>query len=265
MEEKKMDRLAPQPTHADDISFMSICVAVCGSLGTIYLACLGSDFIQDIQDDFSMPSIGTFLLLYTAFLHSSRSLILGVHYMLEILWGCNTSLLMAAMGLLTGRPLLVGTASLIVGLDQSCWYIDCLGYLVTGRFPLGVAKYLTCPSTSWLHFFTAFHHLWFLPVCLFSLSGRGMPEYSYTFSVVLTSILVIISRTITPYAVKQGSAVKIFNINMAYEFWQDVQVGFAHRYNHHHPMVYLPYLIIVCNLALNTLPVILLYKIANFM
>jgi hypothetical protein len=47
-------------------------------------------------------------------------------------------------------------------------YVDVLGFLLTlGRkFPLGVAKYVTWPETSWARRLTSTHHLWFIPYCL---------------------------------------------------------------------------------------------------
>lgn len=43
-----------------------------------------------------------------------------------------------------------------------------LGFLLTlGRkFPVGVAKYLTWPETSWARRITSTHHMWFIPYCL---------------------------------------------------------------------------------------------------
>lgn len=40
------------------------------------------------------------------------------------------------------------------------------GYAVTGRFVIGVAKYLTWPETSWARRLTSTHHLWFIPFCI---------------------------------------------------------------------------------------------------
>lgn len=47
-------------------------------------------------------------------------------------------------------------------------YVDVLGFFLTpGRkFPIGVAKYITWPETSWARRLTSTHHLWFIPVCL---------------------------------------------------------------------------------------------------
>ena len=50
-----------------------------------------------------------------------------------------------------------------------CRYIDIGVFLVKGKFPVGVAKYIIWPETSKLRLLTTFHHLWFLPVCLWEI------------------------------------------------------------------------------------------------
>jgi hypothetical protein len=206
---------------------------------------------------------GAAVLAYVALLVVSRASAVGLYYHCEILWGCNTALVMAGWGLVRGLPLLVGTAVCIVGLDQLAWYVDCLGWLVLRKWPIGVAKYLSAPTTSRVHFATSFHHLWFLPLCLASLHGVGMPPLSYVASVALTSGLALAARLLTPFAVDEGKHIKVLNVNMSYAFWADVKIPGVHAFDHRHPALYLPYLIVVCNLYLNTLPVLVLYALAN--
>mmetsp|Transcript_14646 Transcript_14646/g.25742 ORF Transcript_14646/g.25742 Transcript_14646/m.25742 type:complete len:292 (+) Transcript_14646:276-1151(+) len=225
----------------------------------------GHDYDLQRKEEFLFFEIGLAIICYCIFTLGSRCFTVGVYYMCEVLWGCNTALLLAGFGMCTGRPLLVGTATCIVALDQISWYFDCLGYLFTGKFHVGVSKYLIAPTTSRIHFITAFHHLWFLPVCLYTLKEIGMPPMSYIFSVVLTSALALAARFLTPYAVNEEKQVKVFNINLSYGFWDDINVPFVHSYDHHHPTIYLPYLIVVCNLYLNTLPVIGLYFATNYL
>lgn len=210
--------------------------------------------------------LGALIQAYAASLHVSRSLLVAPWCMCEVLWGCNTALWLAGFGMMTGRPLLVGAASLIVGLDQLCWYIDCGAFLATGSFPLGVCRYLVSPQTTRVHFATSFHHLWFLPACFFALRGVGMPPLSYPLSVALTSFVAVCARLLLPFQILvEDGSVKVLNVNMAYEFWSDVDVPLAHLLDHRHPLLYLPFLIVVCNLCLNTLPVVCLYFTVNLL
>ena len=60
---------------------------------------------------------GYFILLYCALLIGSRVQQQGSYRWYELLWGCNMSMVMSGIGLLTGRPLLVGAA---VGSMHDC-------------------------------------------------------------------------------------------------------------------------------------------------
>jgi hypothetical protein len=87
---------------------------------------------------------GWFVIAYMAVVFLGiRRMTTGNLIALELLWGCNMGMLMFAVGTITGRPVLVGGAMCIVAVDQLCWYIDIGGYLLTGKFKVGVAKYLT--------------------------------------------------------------------------------------------------------------------------
>jgi hypothetical protein len=73
------------------------------------------------------------------------------------------------------------SAAVLAGLEQctlavgphiliyvSCMgrYVDVAAWVLTGRFPIGVAKYLTWPETSWARRLTSTHHVWFMPFCI---------------------------------------------------------------------------------------------------
>jgi len=66
----------------------------------------------------------------------------------EYCWLCNVSLWMGAWALYTGRPILASALCVTVGIDQLLWYVDLAGYALTGKFPVGVAKYLTWPQNA---------------------------------------------------------------------------------------------------------------------
>ena len=182
----------------------------------------------------------------------------------------------ALMGLYRSSSLLLGIATSIVAGDQVCWYVDAAGYCILGKFPVGVIKYLTYPENRsipkrWF----ASHHLWFLPMCILvrERSSRahakkmrgimGMPWQSFGLSCIITTFLACYCRWLTPFQAKDGSRTVYLNINGAYEFWRDVRIDILHWYDHAHPVVYLLFLGTVGNVAVNALPSLLLYALAN--
>ena len=68
-----------------------------------------------------------------------------------------------------GNSILVGACLVAICLDQTLWYLDVLSYLVRRKWLIGVASYLVWPDTTYLKIFTTLHHLWFLPLGLFTL------------------------------------------------------------------------------------------------
>lgn len=88
--------------------------------------------------------------------------------------------------------------------DQPLWYIDLTVFAFTRKFPIGVAKYITWPTTTKLRLLTTFHHVWFLPLGLWSIapSAPGFTLKVYGISCVMVLILAIIGRLSTPKEVK---------------------------------------------------------------
>lgn len=66
----------------------------------------------------------------------------------EYCWLCNVSLWLGAWALRTGRPVLASALCVAVGIDQLLWYVDLAGYACAGKFPVGVAKYLSWPQNA---------------------------------------------------------------------------------------------------------------------
>jgi len=201
-----------------------------------------------------------FLLAYTALLIGWRALQTGPHSFLETIWACNQSMIMAATGMLTSRPLLVAAAVAAVAGDQIAWYADVIGYLASGgkKFPIGVAKYLTYPENRALSKrLTSSHHVWFIPLCLWVLAGHGgMAFRAYYLSCLFTSSLAVWARFFTPkiLRIKSQKEGMYMNINGAYEFWKDIKVPFLHVLDNRHPLLYLPFLFVTGNLSVNLLP-----------
>lgn len=88
------------------------------------------------------------------------------------MWICNLCLFLYGIGLMMGNSLLVGACLVAICLDQTLWYLDVLSYILRRKWLIGVASYLVWPDTTYLKIFTTLHHLWFLPLGLFTLRVR---------------------------------------------------------------------------------------------
>ena len=130
-----------------------------------------------------------------------------------------------------------------------------------GRFPVGVASYLFREHVPFAKKLTAGHHLWFLPTYLWVLRREGVPARAWIVTAVLTSYLIAFSRAFIPFEiVRNGTSEPIYlNVNLAYEFWSDVDISLLHAFDGSHPSVYLPYAVVVCNVLLNGPPFLLLW------
>lgn len=127
-------------------------------------------------------------------------------------------------------------------LTLSFRYIDILGYIFTKKFYIGVAKYIVWPETSKLRLSTTFHHLWFVPLCFwmvypsFPLTSFNLEVYA--FSALMSLVLAFIGRISTPKQItlrkhvkvggeiKEENKVVYMNLNLSWELWKDVKIGF---------------------------------------
>ena len=90
-----------------------------------------------------------------------------------------------------------------VSIDQLLWWVDLAGWTISGfaTFPIGVAKYLTWPNTSFATRITATHHLWTIPLALYAVGGQLHWE-SYVLSVYVVTSHVLLSRWLTPFTIQ---------------------------------------------------------------
>jgi hypothetical protein len=76
-----------------------------------------------------------------------RGWLVGPWVMFEAQWCCNHALLLAGLGMVTGRPLLVGIAVLGICCDVLCWFVDAFFLFALRRKPpIGVMTFLTKPQ-----------------------------------------------------------------------------------------------------------------------
>ncbi|CAM9653857.1 unnamed protein product [Choristocarpus tenellus] len=181
---------------------------------------------------------GTFLALYASLALLVRCATYGSRALYEFTWACNIVMALASFGMLTGRHLVVQAAMVAVSPDQILWYVDMGGLLATGAFPVGVAKYIFWDDTSWSRVITTMHHLWFLPLCIYSLDGTrqlmglGVGGCLWAMCVVLSRWLIPKSlpgghgghlMKEPPIKMKEGIASDTYlNINCSHEMWKDV-------------------------------------------
>jgi len=241
---------------------------------------------------FSMPPrviSSLFLFSYVSFVfywrlheakHNSR--------FYEMLWGCNESMLLAAYGCLTGRPLIIGAAIMLIGLDQLCWYIDCIGYLVFRKFIIGVAGYMIDPKTSFVRKVTTLHHLWFIPYCFYCLHPVRFHPFSFVLGYICIQYLLIAARIFTPCNVwlPLNESVQTFvqqdtknkkqiifskdnkyfmehlNINCAYECWHDIKISWFHYCDDKHVLLYMVFVSLQM-LIFETLPYLIVRSLSK--
>ncbi|DAZ96850.1 TPA: hypothetical protein N0F65_008281, partial [Lagenidium giganteum] len=238
----------------------------------VAIACVLAFYVDDYvsrghrDDHFYYPYVGWFLLTYEFLMIASRYLGHGTYILFDALWGCNIAMTLVVLAVFFSKPYLVGVAMAVVSGDQLCWYIDALAYLVTGKFPVGVIKYLTYPENrSFSKQFFASHHIWFLPLCLWLTAGHGgMHVASFPGACVMTGFLAAYCRAVSPFEVKvpEEDHVVYMNINGAFEFWRDIHIPVVHALDHRHPLLYLPYLTIMGNLVANGVPHLVLLIIS---
>lgn len=204
-----------------------LCVSVCDIISPQISELVTST----TPPSYFFPIIGSSLITYLFVAFALRFFDAGSFVLLELMWFCNLALFEAGYGMLTGRPLLVAASLVTVLTDQLCWYVDCISYLFTRRFVIGAAKYLTWPTISFARKVTSFHHLWFFPVCFYTL-GFHLPAYSWHVSCVFTLTGLVYCRFFTPLSASDGVQIHYLNINGAYEFWKDVPIALLHRWNH---------------------------------
>ena len=85
------------------------------------------------------PWLGGLILAHYAFLVALKA---HDGLLQELWWNSHVTLLLAGVGLLLGRTLLVTTAITACALGHLGWMTDAAIGLTTGTFPLGMAHYL---------------------------------------------------------------------------------------------------------------------------
>jgi hypothetical protein len=140
----------------------------------------------------------------------------------EYCWLCNVTLWMSAYALLTDRPVLASAYCIVVGIDQLLWYVDLGVFVIAGKFPIGVAKYLTWPENdNWSSRLTWTHHLWTIPMILYAVRSK-IKLSAYPLAFVIMSANVVLSRFLTPPEVRTKQGTFYLNVNLSHSVWKDI-------------------------------------------
>jgi len=222
---------------------------------------LSTLFIQIVHDKFLFSSlrttntntndgIATFMLVYfvstfglrvygSLYQQSSSSL---SSLLYTSTWLCNTTLLIGGYYCIQTNRFYMSIAYMIsCCIDHLLWYIDLSYWLLSGRrkFPIGVAKYISWPTTLWTTKFTCTHHLWTMPMFLYAYNSSQqslailnwcVSLRCYLLSCWIVLIHVVLSRIFTP-VILQG---EYLNVNLSHELWKDITFPFL-QISHDNP------------------------------
>lgn len=161
----------------------------------------------------------------------------------EYCWLCNVTLHLGAASFALQRPAIAAACCITVGIDQLLWYVDLLGYFVTGKFPVGVAAYLFWENTSWSTRITCTHHIWTIPLFLYG--TKGLPTVSLPLSAVIMVINVTSSRFMIPPTIDVVEPTskrlqKYLNVNLSHALWKDIKISWLQiNYDDPPALVYL--------------------------
>ena len=226
---------------------------------TFFSSNLHDDDDDDDDDDDAttiqrQTYISYFLIIYTLTLFITRYLSSYTHgqirhysVLYELTWCCNFTLVIGCITFCGGRttswlfrrrPLVATACCVAVSIDQIMWYVDLLVWIICGKFPIGVIKYLTWKQTLWIDRLTCTHHIWTIPLLLYG-SNSPLTWGSVKLSAFIITIHALLSRWLTPYCIQSGTHTKdgktymkdpqhyrYLNVNLSYELWQDITLPF---------------------------------------
>jgi len=168
---------------------------------------------------------GLFLLAYITYfcyVHSLEPVSNGSY---DVLWLCNLSLVLAAVGMLVQNPVIIGTAAGCVAFSHMSWMFDVTYWVLFDTFQIGRAQYLEEHEFDNL-WWTTLHHVWFIPLCLTVLHidyySFGVKMYSWVYTVGIYAFMAtvayfgFISKDV-PSSLKLHQYV--FDLNTGHEFW----------------------------------------------
>jgi len=76
-----------------------------------------------------------------------------------------------------------------------------------------------------------------------------LPISHYLFSVVITIVLVTISRLFIPKFIYYNGKDMYMNLNLTYEKWKDIKIEWPKRFNDKHFLITIPFCLIIWNVV----------------
>ena len=111
----------------------------------------------------------------------------------DIWWMSHMAAMIAGLGFIRRSALLICTALIGVFVLHSLWLVDCITWLLTDRFPLGITSYLA-DADVWAWAATA-HHFVLVPLLVVTVLRHGRcPAASFPAAIALFLCLTTVSR-----------------------------------------------------------------------
>jgi hypothetical protein len=133
----------------------------------------------------------------------------------DLLWMSHVGLATTAIGFFAGKPVLVTAAFIELLALHSLWLYDCVSWMITGSFPMGLATYLD-NAGAWVWIATA-HHFFLLPLLLIVVRSRPQrPIEALLVSIATYLVLTCVCRALTPPALNINYA---FGVRISWEHW----------------------------------------------
>lgn len=235
----------PSPTdpkhHGYPHAAFAFIVAV---VSTICLSAILASWFEGAYPDLADPLVNSFpawaeskavplLFGYMLLMMATRVKQNGAISLYEMVWACNQAIIMMICGILKKSPIIIGASMVMISIDQCLWYLDIIGFALFRKFPVGVAQYITWPSTTKLRLMTSTHHIWFIPLLIAVLKDTTQLSHpTFFMSFIMTLFQSILGRVLAPrYIKKKGCSDIYMNINLAYELWKDVKIKALSRYD----------------------------------
>jgi hypothetical protein len=148
------------------------------------------------------PRLGTALALYYLYV---AGVWLASDRPEEGLWLSHLSLLLAGIGYTVGSATLLGGTLVGIFLFHALWCVDAVGWLATGRFPMGITYYLErATAAQWL---ATIHHFFLFPLlALTLLRAREFRRAAWPMACLLFALAVSLARVLTPAAANVNGA-----------------------------------------------------------
>eukprot|EP01129_Flabellula_baltica_P008556 TRINITY_DN3410_c0_g1_i1.p1 TRINITY_DN3410_c0_g1~~TRINITY_DN3410_c0_g1_i1.p1 ORF type:complete len:228 (+),score=30.88 TRINITY_DN3410_c0_g1_i1:25-708(+) len=188
---------------------------------------------QHQENEFN-TKMSLFYLTYFILIISVKYFDTGLVSLLELGWLCHIGILLCAIAHFFGKREYVAATIGAVAFPHLFWVLDFVLYLLIGYFPFGISSYLIWPDYSWIGVLVTLHHVWFIPLVIFTLKRWGMRlewrhmKLGFYMQVVVT----LMTRVFVPY---EYDGVYL-NVNLAHKMWVDAPQ--ALRYFDEAPVAY---------------------------